>query len=43
METAKIGDDTVRIFPAGEKHLAELVIEGVPYVLDDTGLRVAPA
>jgi hypothetical protein len=43
VETAKIGDDTVRIFPAGEKHLAELVIEGIRYVIDDTGLRVAGA
>ena len=41
VETAKIGDDTVRIFPAGEKQLAELVVEGVPYVIDDSGIREA--
>ena len=40
-ETATIGDDSVRIYPPGEDKLAELVVEGVTYVMDDEGIKLA--
>jgi hypothetical protein len=39
VETATIGGDSVRIYPPGEKHLAELVVDGVTYQVDDNGIR----
>ena len=41
VETATIGDDSVRIYPPGEDKLAELVVEGVTYVMDDEGIKLA--
>jgi hypothetical protein len=38
VETAQIGEDSVRIFPPTADRLAELVVEGVTYVVDDRGI-----
>ena len=40
VETATIGDDSVRIHPPGEGHIAELGIQGMNYVIDDEGIKL---
>ena len=42
IETAKIGNDSVRIYPPGESHVAELAVEGVTYRVNDEGINSDP-
>jgi hypothetical protein len=39
VETAQIGSDSVRIHPPGERQLAEIVVDGVSYVINDEGIK----
>ena len=43
VETAQIGSDNVRIHPPGERQLAELLVDGVPYVINDEGIKFGNA
>lgn len=43
VETAQIGSDNVRIHPPGERQLAELIVDGVPYVINDEGIKLGNA
>jgi len=41
VETATIGEDSVRVFPPGENYIAELVVDGVTYLMGDEGIMPA--
>jgi hypothetical protein len=41
VETARIGEDDLRIYPPGADHIAELVVEGVTYRIDDDGIQTS--